>query len=209
MEVSAGLVKQLRDKTGAAIMECKKALLETGADLEKAVEYLRRRGLAQARLKEGRPASEGKVAAYIHFGGKIGVLLELNSETDFVANTSEFETLARELAMHVAAANPLYLKRENIPAEVLDREREFYRAQALGAGKPAEIAEKIAEGKLADYLSQVCLLEQPFIKDQGITVKELVAQLAAKVGENVTIRRFARYRVGEDMGGAGQGENAG
>jgi len=198
VEVSASLVKQLREMTGAGVMECKKALRESGADLNKAVECLRQRGLAQARLKESRPAQQGKIVSYIHFGGKIGVLVELNSESDFVANTPEFDALARDLAMQVAAANPLYLRPKEVPQEILEQERGAYRHQALAAGKSEEEAQRIAQAKLANYISEVCLLEQPFIKDQGTPVKELVAQLAAKVGENVCLRRFVRFQVGDD-----------
>lgn len=197
MDVPATKVKELREKTGVAMMECKKALVESQGDLEKAVEYLRRRGLAQARLKEGRPTSEGKVGAYIHAGGKIGVLVEVDTETDFVANTPEFAQFVKDVAMQIVAANPLYIAREDIPEEVIKKEEEIYRAEAIESGKQGQAVERLVEGRLYRFIAEACLLEQPFIRNQDMSVSELLGQLVNKVGENVTIRRFARFRVGE------------
>ena len=198
MEIPAALVRELREKSGAGIMECKKALVESSGDVEKALEILRRRGLVKAMEKKGRPTSQGKVASYIHAGGKIGVLVEVNCETDFVANTQEFTTFVRDLAMHIAAANPRYMSREDVPPEVLEKERQAYRTEGEGYGRNGEALESFVQDRLERFFSEVCLLDQPFIRDQGITVKELLARLIARVGENVTIRRFARYRLDED-----------
>src|SRR5262245_16475321 len=197
MEVSASAVKELRDKTGAGMMDCKKALAATGGDLPKAVDYLRQKGLAAAARKADRVASDGAVAAYIHAGGKIGALVELNCETDFVARTTEFQVLLKDIAMQVAAANPRFVRREEIPATELEREKEIYRQQALESGKPEKIVDKIVEGKLERYYSEVCLVEQSFIKDPDKKVSDVVNDAIARLGENIQVRRFARYHLGE------------
>lgn len=197
MEVSAATVKELREKTGAGVMDCKKALAESGGDLEKAVDYLRQKGLAAAAKKVGRVATEGSVGAYIHAGGKIGVLVELNCETDFVARTPEFQTLLKDIAMQIAAANPRYLRPTDVSAEELGREKEIYRRQALDSGKPEKVVDKIVEGKMDRFFSEVCLLEQAFIKDPDRKVEEIVQEAIAKLRENIQIRRFARYHLGE------------
>lgn len=198
MEVSASAVKELREKTGAGIMDCKKALAESGGDPEKAVDYLRRKGLAAAAKKTGRAASEGLVGAYIHAGGKIGVLVELNCETDFVARTEEFQNLLKDIAMQIAAANPRYIQPEDVSPEEIEREREIYRRQALDSGKPEKVVEKIVEGKMERFYSELCLLEQSFIKDPDQRVKDRIQQTVAKLDENIQVRRFARYHLGED-----------
>lgn len=199
MDVSAEQVRELREKTGAGIVDCKKALTEVSGDMEKAVDHLRKKGLASVANKAGRTAAEGLVASYIHAGGKIGVLLELNCETDFVAKTNEFQGLVRDLTMHVAAANPLYVRREEVPASFLDKEREIYREQAKGLNKPAAVIEKILEGKIDKYFSEICLLEQPFVKEPEKTVELIVNEMAAKIGEKVSVRRFTRYQLGEGI----------
>lgn len=199
MEVSASMIKDLREKTGAGMMDCKKALSETGGNFEKAVDYLRQKGLATAAKRAGRIASEGRVGSYVHAGGKIGVIVEVNCETDFVGKTDDFQAFAKDIAMHIAAINPLYIQRENVPSEVLAREREIYAAQAREAGKPAKIIEKIIEGKLEKFYSEVCLLEQPFVRDPDLTVRDLLNGLIGKLGEKVEIRRFSRFQVGEGM----------
>jgi elongation factor Ts len=199
VEVSANMVKELREKTGAGMMDCKKALSETAGDFEKAVDFLRQKGLATAAKRAGRIASEGKIGSYIHAGAKIGVMVEVNCETDFVAKTDDFQNFVKDIAMHIAASNPSYVQRENVPAEVLEREREIYRAQAREARKPEKILDKIVEGKLEKYYGEVCLLEQPFIKDPDLTIQDLMNGLIGKLGEKVEIRRFARYQVGEGI----------
>ena len=199
MEVSASMVKDLREKTGAGMMDCKKALAESGGNFEKAVDYLRQKGLATAARRAGKVASEGQIGSYVHAGGKIGVMVEVNCETDFVAKTDDFQAFAKDVAMHIAASSPLYIQRENVPPAVLEREREIYRAQVREAGKPEKIMEKIVEGKLEKYYSEVCLLEQPFIKDPDRTVQDLLNGLIGKLGEKVEIRRFIRFQVGEGM----------
>jgi elongation factor Ts len=199
MEISALSVKELREKTGAGIMDCKRALLESGGDLERAVDYLRQKGLALAARKEGRVAAEGLVGAYIHGGGKIGVLVELNCETDFVARTPEFQNLLKDVAMQVAAATPRYVRREDVPLEETEREREIYRLQAQDMGKPQKVVDKIVDGKMEHFYSEVCLLEQEFIKDPDRQVEDLIREVVAKVGENIQVRRFARYHVGEGI----------
>lgn len=204
MEIKAGLVKDLREKSGAGIMECKRALTQTNGDMKSALEQLRRQGLAAAAAKEGRSTSQGQVASYIHTGGKLGVLLEVNCETDFVANTGEFGQLVRDLAMQVAAANPLYIRREQVPEDVLAREEEVFVAQGRKLGKSPEAVEELVKEKLDKYLAEVCLLEQHFIKDQGMSVKERISATAAKLGENVTLKRFVRYRLGDDEESAGE-----
>ncbi len=199
MEISAQMVKDLREKTGAGMMDCKKALAEAGGEFEKAVDYLRQKGLATAAKRAERVASEGQIGSYVHAGGKIGVMVEVNCETDFVAKTDDFQIFAKDIAMHIAASNPLYIRRENVPAEVLDRERGIYRAQARDTGKPEKIIEKIVEGKLEKYFGEVCLLEQPFIKDPDLTVQDLLNGLIGKMGEKIEIRRFSRFQVGEGI----------
>jgi len=199
MEISALSVKELREKTGAGIMDCKRALLESGGDLEKAVDYLRQKGLALAARKEGRVAAEGLVGAYIHGGGKIGVLVELNCETDFVARTPDFQNLLKDVAMQVAAATPRYVRREDVPLEEAEREREIYRLQAQDMGKPQKIVDKIVAGKMEHFYSEICLLEQEFIKDPDRQVEDLIREVVTKVGENIQVRRFARYHVGEGI----------
>ena len=200
MEITAQTIKDLRERTGAGVMDCKRALAETGGDFEKAIEWLRQKGMATAVRKAGRVASEGIVEAYIHHGGRIGVLVEVNCETDFVARTEEFRTFAREIAMQVAAARPLYLRREDVPGEVLEGEKEIYRAQARNEGKPEPVLERIVQGRLEKFYKEVCLLEQPYIRDPEKSIKDILAELIAKVGENIEIRRFARFEVGEEVG---------
>ncbi len=197
MAVTAAQVKELRDRTGAGMMDCKAALDESGGDVDKAIENLRKKGLAQAAKRAGRLAKDGMIGHYIHMGGKVGVLVEVNCETDFVARTSEFQTLAREIAMHIAAASPLVVRREELGAETIEKEREIYRAQFAASGKPANVIDKIVEGKLDSYYSQVCLMDQPSVRDPNVTIKQMVAAATAKTGENVTITRFVRFKLGE------------
>ncbi|MDO8681819.1 MAG: translation elongation factor Ts [Acidobacteriota bacterium] len=197
MAATAAQVKALREKSGAGMMDCKAALDESGGDLDKAVDILRKKGLAQAAKRAGRVAKDGVVGHYIHMGGKVGVLVEVNCETDFVARTPEFQTLAKEIAMHIAAASPLVVRREDLPAELVEKEREIYRAQFAASGKPANVIDKIVEGKLDSYYAQTCLMEQPSVRDQNITIKQMVAAATAKTGENVTVTRFARFKLGE------------
>jgi len=199
VKVDASAVKELRERTGAGIMDCKKALIEAQGDLGKAIEVLRKSGAVAAARKSGRVAREGMIGSYVHFGGKIGVLVELNCETDFVANTPEFKELAKDLAMQVASANPLYVAREHVPQEVLAREREIYLELAAREGKPQKVLDRVVEGKLKKFFSQVCLLEQPFVKQDDITVQERVQRTAATLGENIVVRRFARFQVGESL----------
>lgn len=202
MEIRAEQVKELREKTGAGFLDCKKALAEAGGDVERAVRWLREKGLATAAKKAGRAASEGLIGSYLHAGGRIGVLVELSCETDFVARTPEFQTLVKDLCMQVAAASPAlarYVRREDVPREVTDAEREIYRAQARNSGKPQSVVEKIADGKIEKFLTDICLLEQPFIRDPQKTVKEIVTEAIVKLGENVTVRRFARFQLGETI----------
>jgi len=197
MTITAEQVKRLREKTGAGMMECKAALSEAEGNEEKAIELLRKKGLASAAKRAGRATSNGVVGSYIHMGGKVGVLVEVNCETDFVARTDDFQSLAKEIAMHIAAANPLYVKREDVPGEVLEKEKEIYRAQFTGQNKPANVLDKIAEGKLESFFSQVCLMDQEYVRDPNLTIKQLITNAAAKTGENVTISRFARFKLGE------------
>ncbi|MCP9452418.1 MAG: translation elongation factor Ts [Nitrospira sp.] len=197
MASASQLIKELREKTGAGILDCQKALIETGNDIEKAIDYLRQKGLAAAANKAGRETNQGLVHAYIHMGGKIGVLIEVNCETDFVARNDEFKTFVNDLALQIAAAKPLYVKREDVPKEVIDKERSIYEAQAKEMGKPPAAWPKIVEGKLEKFYQESCLLEQAFIKDPAVTIKELLAQKIAKIGENINIRRFVRYQLGE------------
>jgi len=196
VEITAALVKTLRDQTGAGMMECKAALKEADGDLEAATTILRKRGLAQAAKKSGRTASEGVVSSYIHMGGKIGVLVEVNCESDFVARTGDFQALVKEVAMHIAAASPLYARREDVPAEVLERERAIYRAQMESSGKPANVIDKIVDGKINSYYEQFVLLDQPSIRDPKVTIGQVVTAAIAKLGENVSIPRFARFKLG-------------
>lgn len=197
MEVSASVVRELREKTGAGMMDCKKALAETEGDLQKAVDYLRQKGLAAAAKKADRRAADGAVGAYVHPGGKIGVLVEINCETDFVARTAEFQALLKDIAMQVAAANPRCVRREDVAAAELEREKEIYRRQALETGKPEKVIDKIVDGKIERFYSEVCLLEQSFIKDPDKKVSTIVNDAIARLGENIQVRRFARYHLGE------------
>lgn len=198
MTISATVVKELRDKTGVGMMECKTALKECDGDMEKAITYLREKGLASASKRSGRVAADGTIASYIHAGGKLGVMVEVNAETDFVAKTDEFQVLAKDLAMHIAAAGPSYVKREDVPDDVIQKERDIYKAQLADSRKPADIMEKIIAGKLEKFYAETCLLEQPHIKDSEKKVSQLVAETAGKVGENIQVRRFARFKVGEE-----------
>ena len=196
MEISANSVKELREKTGAGMMDCKKALTEAGGDFTKAEEWLRQKGLSAAAKKATRVATEGAVGSYIHLGGKIGVLVEVNCETDFVARNEVFQAFVKDVAMHIAASNPLYLRREDVPPEVVAKEREIAKLQLKEQGKPEHIWEKIAEGKIDKFFKEVCLLEQPYVKDPDKSVGQLATDAVAKLGENIQIRRFARYQVG-------------
>ena len=199
MEISAKLVKDLREKTGAGMMDCKNALVEAKGDMEQAVVVLRKKGLASAQKKAARVAAEGMIGHYIHAGGKLGVLVEVNCETDFAARSEEFQVLVKDIAMHIAAQNPLFVKREDVPAEVVEKEKEIYKDQARASGKPANIIDKIAEGKLESYYEMACLFDQKFVKDPNITVKDLINNLVAKIGENIQVRRFARFKTGEGL----------
>lgn len=193
------MVKKLREKTNAGIMDCKAALQESQGDMEKAVDYLRQKGLAIAQKRAGRTASEGLIHSYIHAGGKIGVMVEVNCETDFTARSEPFFDFAKNLAMHIAATNPLSIDREGLSPEVVTREQEIYRAQALDSGKPEKIIDKMVEGKLKKFYQEVCLLEQPYVRDTDITVEDLLNELRAKTGENLIVSRFVRYQLGEDL----------
>lgn len=199
MSISASMVKELREMTGSGMMDCKKALVETNGDLQKAVEYLREKGMAAAVKKAGRIAAEGTVTSYIHGGGRIGVLMELNCETDFVAKTEKFQELAQGIAMHIAAAKPEYVTKEEVPAEVLEKEKEILTAQALNEGKPAQVVEKMVVGRIEKYYKEVCLMEQMYIKGDDITVADLLKQSIAEIGENINIRRFVRFELGEGI----------
>ena len=195
MEISAAMVKKLRDLTGAGMMECKAALTEANGNIEDATTILRKRGLAQATKKAGRSTNEGMIGSYIHMGGKIGVLVEVNCESDFVARTEDFQALAREIAMHVAAASPQYVRREDVPGDILDREKSIYRDQVKD--KPPQVVEKIVDGKLNSYYEQVCLLDQPSIRDPKMTIGQLVQAAIARMGENISVARFVRFKLGE------------
>jgi elongation factor Ts len=197
MEINANVVKELREKTGAGFMDCKKALAETGGDLEKATDYLRQKGISAAAKKASRVATDGAVGSYIHPGGKIGVLVEINCETDFVARNAEFQSLLKDVAMQIAAANPRFVRREEVSSEEFEREKTIYRQQALESGKPEKIVDKIVEGKMERFYSEVCLLEQAFIKDPDRKVSEIIHDAIARLGENIQVRRFARYHLGE------------
>ncbi|CAH8770031.1 translation elongation factor Ts [Paenibacillus dendritiformis] len=199
MAVSAGAVKELREKTGAGMLDCKKALEEANGDLEKAAELLREKGLAAAAKKAGRVATEGVVESYIHAGGRIGVLVEINCETDFVAKTDQFKEFARDIAMQIAAASPKFVRREEVPQEEIEKEKEILKAQALNEGKPEKIIEKMVEGRINKYFEEFCLLEQSFIKDPDKTIETLLNEKIAAIGENISIRRFVRYELGEGL----------
>jgi elongation factor Ts len=195
-KIDAKLVKELREKSGAPMGDCLKALQETHGDIEAGFVVLRKRGMASAQKKASRTTNEGAVGTYIHAGGKIGVLVELNCESDFVARTEDFQELLKDIAMHIAASDPRYVRSEDVTPEDMNREKEIYRAQAAATGKPPAVIEKILEGKMAKFYEEVCLLDQPFIKEQSITIKELIGQKVGKLGENITVRRFARFKVG-------------
>lgn len=199
MEITAALVKELRERTGVGMMDCKKALIATSGDMDKAIDELRTKGLAKAAKKAGRVASEGVVTSYIHGGGRIGVLVEVNCETDFVGKTEQFQQLAHDIAMQIAAANPEYVSRTQVPESVIEHEKEVLRAQALEEGKPEKVLEKMVEGRIDKFFKEKCLLEQPFIKDPDKTIEQLVHEAIARIGENISIRRFARYEVGEGI----------
>ncbi len=196
MEITMLMVKELREKTGAGILDCKEALKTTEGNIEKAIDYLRKKGILAAARRAGRAVQEGLVEAYVHIGGKIGVLVEVNCETDFVAKIPDFKDFARNLAMHIAATNPLCIQREELSSEILEKEREIYREQAMESGKPEKIIDKIVQGRMEKFYKEVCLLEQPYVKDPNITIKDLLNQMIAKLGENTTIRRFTRYQLG-------------
>jgi len=193
------MVKELRDKTNAGMMDCKKALNETGGDMEKAIDLLRQKGLAVAQKRAGRATSEGVVQSYIHAGGKLGVMVEVNCETDFVAKTDGFLEFAKDIAMHIAAVNPVSISREEVPAELAEREKAIYIQQAIDSGKPANIAEKIVVGRMDKFFAENCLLEQKFVKNPDVSVQDLLNELVAKMGENISIKRFARFQVGEEV----------
>ena len=199
MEITTALVKELRERTQAGMMDCKNALIATNGDLEKAIEHLREKGLSQAAKKAGRVASEGMVDSYIHMGGKIGVLVEVNCETDFVAKTDTFKSLVHDVALQIAAANPLFVSKEDVPHDNLEKEREILRAQALNEGKPEKIVERMVEGRIEKYYKEVCLLEQPFVKNPDITVQDLVNEATLASGEKIAVRRFTRYELGEGI----------
>lgn len=198
MSISAADVKVLRERTGAGIMDCKKALAETNGDLEKAIEYLRKRGAALAEKKQGRATNEGLIEAYIHPGSRLGVLVEVNCETDFVAKTEDFKALARDLAMQIAATNPIAVRREDVPEEIIEREKEIYRSQAKNENKPDHIIERVIQGKLEKFYQENVLLEQHFVKDPEKTVKDRITEAIAKLGENITVRRFVRFELGAE-----------
>ena len=197
MVISSELVKTLRDRTGAGMMDCKNALAESKGDMDKAIDYLRKKGAATAEKRAGRAANQGVIEAYIHAGGRIGAMVELNCETDFVAKTDDFKFLSREITMQIAAMNPLYITREDVTKETIEHEMEIYRQQAHNEKKPEQVIERIAEGKLEKYYQEYCLLEQTYIKDSGKTIKDLILDITAKTGEKITIRRFKRYHLGE------------
>jgi len=199
LEITSAMVKELRVKTGAGMMDCKEALKAEDGDFEKAIDYLRKKGMSAATKRSSKAAKEGTIASYIHMGGKIGVMVEVNCETDFVAKTDEFQTMARDLAMHVAASNPRYVRPEEISEQDLEREKEIYRSQLLEEKKPEKIWDKIIEGKLKKYFEEVCMMNQKFIKNTDITVSSLVNNMIAKTGENIVIRRFARFQLGEEL----------
>ena len=206
--ISAQLVKELRERTGAGFMDCRNALTETGGDIEEAIQVLRKKGQAMAQKKAGREATEGSVGYYVHAGGKIGVLVEVNCETDFVARTDEFQKLCHDVAMHVAALDPRFVRREEVTEDLLAREREIYSEQARASGKPEAIIEKMVTGKMEKFFEETCLYEQRFIKDETVTVRELIEQAVARMGEKVSVRRFVRFKVGETVSAAGAAPSA-
>ncbi len=196
-KVSAAMVKQLREKTGAGMMDCKEALTECGGDVSKAVDFLRKKGLATAAKRAGRSMSEGVISSYIHMGGKLGALVEVNCETDFVAKNEDFLEFAKNIAMHIAATNPVGIRPGDVPEDVINKEKEIYRAQALETGKPENILDKIAEGKLNKFFKENCLLSQPYVRDPNMAISDLINEMIAKIGENITIKRFVRFQTGE------------
>ncbi|MFQ5901198.1 MAG: translation elongation factor Ts [Thermodesulfobacteriota bacterium] len=198
MDISANMIKTLRERTGSGIMDCKHALIESKGDIEGAIDYLRKKGLSAASKKAERRTGEGLIGSYIHQGGKVGVLVEMNCETDFVAKTDDFHGLVRDIGMQVAAANPLYVTMDEVPQDVLEREKDIYKTQALESGKPEMVVDKIVEGKIKKFFSEVCLMDQPFVKEQDKSVTELVNSYIVKLGENIKVKRFARYAIGED-----------
>ena len=195
--ISAAMVKQLREKSGAGMMDCKRALVESDADMEKAIDFLRKKGLATAAKRSGRAMSEGIIESYIHMGGKLGVMVEVNCETDFVAKNDDFKEFAKNIAMHIAAVNPVGIKPEDIPAEVMEREKDVYRGQALEMGKPEKMIDKIVEGKLNKFVKESSLMDQGYVKDPNITIADLLNELIAKIGENISIKQFVRFKIGE------------
>ncbi len=196
MNITSQMVKELRDKTNAGMMDCKKALTETGGDMEKAVDLLRQKGLAVAAKRAGKATREGLIESYIHAGGKLGVMVEVGCETDFVAKTDAFKIFARDVAMHIAATNPVAVSREEVPAELVQREKDIYINQALESGKPQQIAEKMVTGKMEKFLAEICLMEQKYVKDDKMTIQDLLNELVAKMGENISIKKFARFQIG-------------
>jgi elongation factor Ts len=206
MQITAEQVKELREKTGAGVMDCKTALAAMNGDVDKAIEHLRKTGILKAAKKADRPTGEGIIASYVHAGAKLAVLVEINCETDFVARTEQFQALAKDVAMHIAAQNPLVVSREDLPADLLEKEREIYREQALQSGKPEKIVDRIVDGRIEKYYSEVCLLEQPFVKDTDITVEDLLTRAVAGLGENIRIARFVRMKLGESAF-AGEGSS--
>ena len=199
MEITAAMVKELRERTGAGMMDCKKALKETDGNMDKAIDFLREKGLAAAAKKEGRIAAEGIVDSYIHMGGTVGVLVEVNCETDFVAKTDEFKELVHDIALQIAAAAPEFVDRTEVPAANLEHEKEILRAQALNEGKPEKIVDRMVEGRVEKYYKEVCLLEQPFVKNPDVTIQQMITEKIAKIGEKITVRRFTRYKMGEGL----------
>jgi elongation factor Ts len=199
MDISADAVKKLREKTGVGLMDCKEALKHSNGDMDKAVDFLREKGLAKLQKRMGRVASEGSIAAYIHTGGKVGAMVEINCETDFVAKTDQFQNFVKDVAMQITASNPLYVKREDIPADQIEKEKTIYRNQALESGKPEKIVDKIAEGKLEKFYQEVCLIEQTYIKNPDMTIKDLLEELLVKTGEKIVINRFVRFQLGETL----------
>lgn len=199
MEITSAMVKELRIKTGAGMMDCKEALAAVDGDFEKAIDFLRKKGLSAATKRSSKAAKDGTIASYIHMGGRIGVMVEVNCETDFVAKTEDFQTMARDIAMHITASNPLYVRSEEIPEAVMEREKEIYRSQLREEKKPEKIWDKIIEGKLKKYYEDICLVEQKFVKNQDMTIGVLVSNMIAKTGENIIIRRFARFQLGEEL----------
>lgn len=196
MQITSQMVKELRDKTNAGMMDCKKALGETGGDMEKAIDLLRQKGLAVAKKRADRATSEGVVETYIHAGGKLGVMVEVGCETDFVAKNSDFQDFAKNVAMHIAAASPISIKREEVPEDLLERERNIYKQQALDSGKPENILEKIISGKVEKYYAEICLMEQKYVKNPDLSIQDLLNELIAKLGENISVKRFARFQIG-------------